>query len=110
MANAPGRRPHRRVPRAHDAPDIDALLTGANGNGHSNASVSRETSAHEKTEQQRRAQAAADAEAMMSVRPDPRHEMRAAGGPHEESSRERAIRRTAEIMGHLDENLEEGVD
>ena len=40
-----------------------------------------------------------------AARPDPRPE-----SPHELSSRERAARRTAEIMGHLDENLDEGQD
>ena len=44
-----------------------------------------------------------------SVRPDLRPEMRAAG-PHEESSRDRAARRAAEIMGHLDGALDEGDD
>jgi hypothetical protein len=48
------------------------------------------------------------------ARPDPRGSPRPAdlrnAAPHEETSRERAARRSAEIMGHLDENLEDGVD
>lgn len=103
MANPPRNavgRAYARRPRAHDAPDIDALLNGDNGK----ASVSRETSASVSRE--------TSAEPL--ERPDPRGEMRpemrATEAPHEMTSRERAERRTAEIMGHLDENLDEGVD
>jgi hypothetical protein len=48
---------------------------------------------------------AAAPEAELSARPDQRAE-----GPHEESSRERAARRTAEVMGHLAGALDEGHD
>lgn len=45
----------------------------------------------------------------ISTRPDPRPAMRA-DSSREESSRDRAARRAAEILGHLDGALEEGED
>jgi len=42
--------------------------------------------------------------------PPPERPALRADGPREESSRERAARRAAEIMGHLDGALEEGAD
>ena len=53
---------------------------------------------------------AAQLEALPELaRPDPRPELRA-DGPREESSRERAARRAAEIIGHLEGALDEGQD
>lgn len=102
------RRPHRRVPRARDLPDVDALMNGTA----TPPKVSRETL---DISNRARAEGAEDdvgsaGSAAASFRPDPRPEMRAGFAPHEETSRERAARRTAEIMGHLDENLDEGVN
>ncbi|HLY80826.1 MAG TPA: hypothetical protein VKQ70_15695 [Caulobacteraceae bacterium] len=53
---------------------------------------------------------AAAANGTPSTRPDPRGEMRANDAPHEETSRERAERRAAEIMGHLEGAMDEGAD
>jgi hypothetical protein len=103
-----------RKPRAHDAPDVEALMNGTT-TAKPPPIVSRETKASPQTAREGAGDDVGSAgSAAAFARPDPRGEvrpeMRASEAPHEMTSRERAERRTAEIMGHLDENLDEGVD